>query len=71
MAEFTTYTTKGQERWDNIAQAAYGDASKMVEIMAANKDVALYDILPDGITLYIPVLAQATIDENLLPPWKR
>jgi nucleoid-associated protein YgaU len=71
MAEFTTYTTKGQERWDNIAHAAYGDASKMVEIMAANKDVALYDILPDGITLYIPVLAQATIDENLLPPWKR
>jgi phage tail protein X len=71
MSEVTTYRTKGGERWDTIAYAAYGDALLFPVICAANPDVPLTATLPQGLVLYIPVLSQAEVDVNLLPPWKR
>ena len=71
MSEFTTYTTVGGERWDTIAYKAYGDPMLYPQIAAANPDVPLDDVLPQGIELLIPVISQAEADVNLLPPWKR
>lgn len=70
MSEFTPYTTKGGERWDTIADEAYGDPLLFPTIAKANPDVPLTDKLPQGIRLYIPVLAPTQSDVNLLPPWK-
>lgn len=71
MTDFTSYTTVGGERWDTVAFKAYGDALLFPTIAAANPDVPLYDVLPQGVRLLIPVLNQAESDVNNLPPWKR
>lgn len=68
-----TYITKENVRWDQVAFQAYGDASLMNTIIAANLGVDFAEKLPGGIELQIPVLeTTATVPaENLLPPWKR
>jgi nucleoid-associated protein YgaU len=71
MADFTTYTTIEGDRWDTVAHKAYGDVNRYLEIAEANRDVSLTDVLPAGLTLRIPVIAEAELDTNLLPPWKR
>lgn len=71
MAEFTTYTTIEGDRWDTVAHKAYGDALRYPEIAAANPDVPLTDVLPSGLTLYVPISEEVELDTNLLPPWKR
>jgi hypothetical protein len=71
MADYTTYTTIEGDRWDTVAWKAYGDANRYTEIAEANRAVPLTDILPAGLTLRIPVLVEAELDTNLLPPWKR
>lgn len=71
MADFTTYTTIEGDRWDTVAYKAYGDALRYPEIAEANRDVPLTDILPAGLTLRVPVIQEAELDTNLLPPWKR
>lgn len=65
-------TVEGQ-RWDQVAQQAYGDTSLMNVIIAANPDVPVYDVLPGGIALNIPVLASVEVKTDIekLPPWKR
>lgn len=68
---FTEYITKESDRWDLIAWAAYGDVSKMPEIIAANPKVPVYDVLPSGIKLLIPVSSLPPGDDLSLPPWKR
>jgi len=73
MAETLEYITKENVRWDTIAFQAYGDASRMNEIIAANTDVDITEKLPGGITLQIPVIETTALPatpENL-PPWKR
>jgi len=71
MAEFTSYTTVGGERWDTIAQKAYGNPLLFPEICAANPDIPLDAVMEQGIELLIPVLPEADTDTNLLPPWKQ
>lgn len=65
-------TVEGQ-RWDQVAQQAYGDTSLMNVIIAANPGVPVYDVLPGGIALNIPVLASVEVKTDIekLPPWKR
>jgi phage tail protein X len=67
----TTYTTKHGQRWDEIALAAYGDATMIQPIIEANPAVALTPELPQGIVLLIPILEPAETEVNNLPPWKR
>lgn len=67
----TTYTTKQGQRWDEIALAAYGDATLIQPIVEANPAVALSPELPQGIVLLIPILEIAETEVNNLPPWKR
>jgi len=67
----TQYTTKEGERWDTIAFKAYGDPLKIKEIADANPNVPLRDTIPTNTVLNVPVIPEPTLDETLLPPWKR
>lgn len=66
-------TTMEGERWCDIAHKAYGKATMMNTIIKANPDVPLYDVLPGGIVLNIPIVDKVEIktDAELLPPWKQ
>lgn len=70
---FVPYTTIEGDRWDNLAYRAYGDAVSYKIITDANPLVPLYDILPGGLDLQIPVIdtPQTSLDKSLLPPWKQ
>lgn len=67
----TTYTTQTGERWDTVAEKAYGDSRKYSDIIRANPTVPITTIIPANTVLNIPILPEPIIDENLLPPWKR
>lgn len=83
MADSFEYITIDNERWDQVAYKAYGvitltndDGSKkpaMQTIIEANPSVPIYDKLPGGLILIIPVLTTnaAKTSTELLPPWKR
>lgn len=67
-------TTTGGERWDNIALEAYGTPTKMADVIAANPQLQLYDVLPGGIVIDLPILESSVdikTDAEKLPPWKR
>ncbi len=61
------------ERWDQISYWAYGSENYIVEIQNANPDVPIYDALPGGIVLKIPIKVAETISVDItkLPPWKQ
>lgn len=67
------YITKEGVRWDTIAHQAYGDASLMNTIIAANLQVDITEKLPGGIELQIPVIETIALPPSAenLPPWKR
>ncbi|WP_310620882.1 tail protein X [Flexibacterium corallicola] len=75
--EFLEHTTEPGERWDTLAAKYYGDADLSDLLITANRDQFLKEVkpipsvLPAGLILTIPVIEQETIDESLLPPWKR
>jgi phage tail protein X len=73
MTKYTQYKTIQGQRWDNVAYAAYGDASLFPSIVEANPGLPAYDVLPAGTILRVPVIEvpETTTDELLLPPWKR
>lgn len=70
---FVEYITKQGDRWDNIAFAAYGDATLINGIIEANVATVISPVLVAGSRLIVPIIEQGTIqlDSNLLPPWKR
>lgn len=67
----TRYITKQGDRWDLIAYKAYGDATMIDIIIAANSGVSVDPVLKEGITLNIPIVDEPDVDKSLLPPWKR
>ena len=71
MAQYTQYTTIQGDRWDLIAQKAYGDATMIQPLLEANPSVPLTPYLDGGIKLNVPVLDLVTVEQSLLPPWKR
>jgi hypothetical protein len=83
MSNVFEYITIDNERWDQIAYKAYGvitlvddtgvNIPAMQPIIQANPTVPIYDKLPGGIILQIPVLDTNTAKTatELLPPWKR
>jgi phage tail protein X len=79
----TEYITKPGDRWDLIAYRAYGTLNLVIDedgnqvspmglVIRANRDIAVTDVLQEGILLQIPIIAAATLqtDLSLLPPWK-
>jgi hypothetical protein len=82
MAEMFEYTTKENQRFDQVANAAYGcttlvidgeTVSSMQPIIEANPDVSIADKLPAGTVLKIPLQVDGNLktDAEKLPPWKR
>ena len=69
---FTEHITKDGQRWDTIAHEAYGDVSKLSDIIAANPEVPITAVLPPGTRLLIPIVETVAVevDKSLLPPWK-
>jgi phage tail protein X len=66
-------TIKSPTRWDTVAQECYGDASLMNDLLDANPDVAITEVIPAGTVLQIPVLAETsnTTATDKMPPWKQ
>jgi hypothetical protein len=83
--DYTTYTTKDNDRWDLIAFAAYGalklsiqndegvseEADAMDLIIQANRAIPVDAILDAGIVLRIPIVEFIETKTERLPPWKR
>ncbi len=70
----TQYRTIEGDRWDLIAYKAYGDATKFVGLLEANKPLAIEKVLPAGLKINIPILEDensGSVQSDLLPPWKR
>jgi phage tail protein X len=71
------HRTMDGDRWDLLAYQYYGDASKQSVLLDANRSLFIDPItvppliLKSGITLIVPVLDEAEVDDNTLPPWKR
>lgn len=71
MAQYTTYTTLQNDRWDLIADKAFGDSTRYPEIIALNPGVAIDDILIGGMDLVVPIVESKPSQDFQLPPWKR
>lgn len=71
MARFVTIRTQGTDRWDLIAQRAYGDPLKMQLIIDANPTVPITPAIEAGTFIRVPVIAGTNVDAVRLPPWKR
>lgn len=68
-----THVTIGGQRWDQISFQYYGSGNYGNDIITANPGVPVYDILPDGVVLQIPIKATAAVQtaQESLPPWKQ
>lgn len=71
MANTTPYITREGDRWDLIADRAYGDVTRQKEIMEANPDIALFTVFREGITIQLPIIPESETQTSNLPPWKR
>lgn len=75
--DYFDHVTATGDRWDLLAYRYYGDQYKQTVLIEANRDLFLDTltvpprVLPHGITLKIPVIAEEAINTDLLPPWKR
>ena len=72
MTQVLIHTTKGGERWDELAHLYLGNPHRYGELIALNPHAPIHSTLTSGIRLNIPQLSQAELLDNaLLPPWKR
>lgn len=69
--ETTPYITKRGDSWWFIAWKAYGDVTKMKDIMDANPDIALVVMFDEGVTINLPIIPETETQTDDLPPWKR
>lgn len=65
--QFAPYTTGPADRWDLIAWRAYGDPTQIAPIIAANPTVAISPVLPQGITVFCPLIAAGGASGTGLP----
>lgn len=52
------YTTISGDAWDTIAKKAYGDETKIVQLMAANLPLLDIFIFPAGVQVNTPAFSQ-------------
>ena len=66
-----SYTTISNDRWDLISWKFYGDPSLYEVIIDANPAVPISPVLPQGVTLQIPIIVPPApeVPANQLPPW--
>lgn len=68
----TTYTTVAGDMWDLIAFTVYGDVRYTENLMAANPDPALLQIVifDAGVVLQTPALPTSVTSNPGTPPWR-
>ncbi|MDD2870078.1 tail protein X [Neomegalonema sp.] len=71
MAEYVEHLTSEGDRWDLLAWTYYGDAHLYEPIVTANPGVPIRPFLEAGVLLLVPVLPDAVVVDQGLPPWKR
>ncbi len=75
--DYFEHRTIAGDRWDLLAYRYYGDQNKQTVLLEANRHLYLAElsvpplVLPQGVTLTIPVIEQTATNIDLLPPWKR
>ena len=68
---YAIHTSTEGERWDSIAYHYYGDAAMISPLAEANPHIALLPNLASGLTVLVPILADALpVTTTELPPWK-
>lgn len=65
------HTIRAGERWDSLAYRYYGDVFLMTYLVNANPHLAFAESLPQGETIFIPVIKNQTNHHDELPPWLR
>lgn len=68
---YLKHTVKQGERWDNLAYHYYGDGLAFSAIIDVNPQISFCEVLPTGITVYIPVLQIKPTNNDSMPPWLR
>ncbi|MGH7049138.1 MAG: tail protein X [Acetobacteraceae bacterium] len=51
------YTTGPGDRWDLVAWRVYGDPTEINAVITANPTVPMSPVLPQGLTIYCPLIA--------------
>ena len=69
--KYLSHIVKQGERWDNLAYYYYGDALAYNRIIDANPQISFCEVLPTGITVYVPVLEVKPSNNDDMPPWLR
>lgn len=67
----TKYITQEGDRWDIVSFKCYGRATEIRTLLQANRRVPKTAVIRTGTVLNIPVLERESMEQNLLPPWKR
>lgn len=73
---YLEYFTRAGDRWDNLAYSYYSDVRLQSTLIETNRHLfkafSVPAILPAGLVLKIPLIdKKVTVDDGLLPPWKR
>ncbi|MDA8051058.1 MAG: tail protein X [Rhodospirillales bacterium] len=61
------YVTGPADRWDIVAWRIYGDPTQVSTVIMNNPTVAISPVLPQGITLYCPLIAPPAPPANSTP----
>lgn len=64
---FVKHVTGPADRWDQIAWKYYGDATEIKGIIEANPTVPIVSVLPQGTTIYVPIIAAPSAPSSNLP----
>ena len=70
--EYIEHITLDGDRWDQIANLYYGDASRISPLAEANEHLQLLPVLPAGLPVRVPLIDDTeALDAQDLPPWMR
>lgn len=70
-AGFIIYRTVYGDRWDLIAWNMYGDPTEYAIIIAANPNVPISPVLPQGLDVAVPLIVSGSQAAATLQPWQR
>ena len=71
MAEYYSYVTVDNDRWDKISNKFYKTPNLYEKIIQANPNIPRTPLLSAGIKLNIPILEESQTIKFELPPWKK
>lgn len=66
--QFIQYVAIDGDRWDVLADIAYGDETLFAPIIAANPSIPIDDTIAAGTPVFVPII-ELPAPVNNLPPW--